>query len=161
MKVSEARPLIEEMEQERMINNDVVAREAILSVESDGIVVIDEIDKIVNNSDSRTGADASSEGVQRDLLPLIEGSTISTKYGNVNTDHILFVCSGAFHHCKPADLLPELQGRLPIRVELAGLKEEDLHRILTEPEVNLIRQQVELLGTEGVELKFEDDAVRH
>merc|ERR1712167_305387 len=151
MKVSEARPLIEEMEQERMINNDVVAREAILSVESDGIVVIDEIDKIVNNSDSRTGADASSEGVQRDLLPIIEGSTVSTKYGNVNTDHILFVCSGAFHSCKPSDLLPELQGRLPIRVELKGLDEEDLYRILTEPVTNIIMQNKALIATEGVE----------
>lgn len=160
MKISEARPLIEEMEQDRVINNDVVAREAILSVESDGIVVIDEIDKIVNNSDSRHGADASSEGVQRDLLPIIEGSTVSTKYGNVNTDHILFVCSGAFHSCKPSDMLAELQGRLPIRVNLKGLTREDLYRILTEPENNMIKQQLALLETEGVALHFTDAAIQ-
>lgn len=160
MMISEAKPFIEEMEQERVINNDVVAREAILSVESDGIVVIDEIDKIVNNSDSRHGADASSEGVQRDLLPIIEGSTVSTKYGNVNTDHILFVCSGAFHSCKPSDMLAELQGRLPIRVNLKGLTREDLYRILTEPENNMIKQQRALLETEGIALHFTDAAIQ-
>ena len=106
------------------------------------------------------GADASAEGVQRDLLPLIEGSTIATKYGNVKTDHILFVCSGAFHSAKPSDLLAELQGRLPIRVELKSLTEEDMHLILTVPEANLLRQQTALLGTENVELKITDEAVR-
>eukprot|EP00978_Attheya_sp_CCMP212_P031061 scaffold116116_cov46-Attheya_sp.AAC.1 len=105
-------------------------------------------------------ADASAEGVQRDLLPLIEGTTINTKYGNVNTDYILFVASGAFHAVKPSDMLPELQGRLPIRVELSGLTEEDLYKILTEPVANLVRQQVALIATEGVELVFEDDAIR-
>jgi ATP-dependent HslUV protease ATP-binding subunit HslU len=105
-------------------------------------------------------ADASAEGVQRDLLPLIEGTTINTKYGNVNTDYILFVASGAFHAVKPSDMLPELQGRLPIRVELSGLSEGDLYKILTEPVANLIRQQVELIGTEGVTLEFDDDAIR-
>lgn len=104
--------------------------------------------------------DASADGVQRDLLPLIEGTTISTKYGNVNTDYILFVASGAFHSVKPSDLLPELQGRLPIRVELKGLTEDDLYRILTEPVANLVRQQVELLGTEGVQLEFDDSGIR-
>jgi ATP-dependent HslUV protease ATP-binding subunit HslU len=119
-------------------------------------------DKICSSRDSfgTRSADASAEGVQRDLLPLIEGTTISTKYGNVNTDYILFVASGAFHAVKPSDLLPELQGRLPIRVELKGLTEDDLYRILTEPIANLIRQQVELIGTEGVELVFQDEAIR-
>lgn len=121
MKLSEARPLIEEQEAEKFINQEAVTREAIAAVEQDGIVFIDEIDKIVTSSEYRYGADASSEGVQRDLLPIIEGSVVSTKHGNVNTDYILFVCSGAFHSCKPSDMLAELQGRLPIRVELKGL----------------------------------------
>ncbi|DBB03431.1 TPA: hypothetical protein ACH3X3_010791 [Trebouxia sp. C0006] len=121
IKVSEARPLLEEGESERLINQDTVQKEAVQSVEQDGMVFIDEIDKIVVGSEMRYGADASSEGVQRDLLPIIEGSVVSTKYGNVNTDHILFICSGAFHSCKPSDMLAELQGRLPIRVELKGL----------------------------------------
>ena len=125
-----------------------------------GIIFVDEIDKICTPSNYRHGSDASSEGVQRDMLPLIEGSVISTKHGNVATDHMLFICSGAFHKCKPADLLPELQGRLPIRVELQGLKEEDLYRILTEPEVSLVKQQQMLLETEGVKLKFDDDAIK-
>lgn len=112
------------------------------------------------DSFSSRSADASAEGVQRDLLPLIEGTTINTKYGNVNTDYILFVASGAFHAVKPSDLLPELQGRLPIRVELNGLTEDDLYKILTEPVANLVRQQVEMIGTEGVSLEFDDDAVR-
>jgi len=107
-----------------------------------------------------SGADASAEGVQRDLLPLIEGSAVNTKYGNVNTDFILFVCSGAFHHSKPSDLLAELQGRLPIRVELQGLSEDDMYRILTEPVTNLIKQQIELMKTENVELVIDDEAVR-
>lgn len=119
-------------------------------------------DKICSSRESFGGrsADASAEGVQRDLLPLIEGCTINTKYGNVNTDYILFVASGAFHAVKPSDLLPELQGRLPIRVELKGLTENDLYRILTEPVANLVRQQVELIGTEGIELVFEEEAIR-
>jgi len=136
-----------------------IKKEAITAVEESGIVFIDEIDKICSSGDYR-GADASAEGVQRDLLPLIEGSTISTKHGNVNTDFILFISSGAFHSCKPSDLLAELQGRLPIRVELKGLTEDDMYRILTEPVTNMIRQQVELLATEGVDLVFEDDAIR-
>lgn len=128
-------------------------------MEESGIVFIDEIDKLVSTGDYR-GADASSEGVQRDLLPLIEGSTISTKHGNVNTDFILFIASGAFHSSKPSDLLAELQGRLPIRVTLKGLTQDDLYRILTEPVTNLIRQQVEMLNTEKVELSFTDGAIR-
>ena len=124
-----------------MLQDYDVIKEAIQVAEESGIVFIDEIDKLVNSSDYK-GADASSEGVQRDLLPIIEGSSISTKHGNVNTDFMLFICSGAFHSSKPSDLLAELQGRLPIRVNLKGLTEEDLLRILTEPEMSLIKQQV-------------------
>lgn len=159
MPISEAKPLIEEIEMDKLLDMTDVTREAIQAVEDNGIVFIDEIDKIVNTSEYR-GADASAEGVQRDLLPLIEGSTINTKHGNVNTDHILFIASGAFHAAKPSDLLAELQGRLPIRVELKGLSEDDLYRILTEPVTNLIRQQVALMETEGVELDFSDEAIR-
>jgi len=159
MAIRDARPLIEEQEVERLLEGIDVNREAVAAVEESGIVFIDEIDKIVNASDYR-GADASAEGVQRDLLPLIEGSTISTKYGNVNTDYVLFIASGAFHSSKPSDLLAELQGRLPIRVELDGLTEGDMYRILTEPETNLIAQQRALLATENVLLDFTDDAVR-
>ncbi|EFN57346.1 hypothetical protein CHLNCDRAFT_56057 [Chlorella variabilis] len=160
MKVSEARPLIEEQEAERYINAESVTREAIQAVEQDGIVFIDEIDKIVTSSEHRYGGDASAEGVQRDLLPIIEGSTVSTKHGNVNTDYILFICSGAFHSCKPSDMLAELQGRLPIRVELKGLTAEDFYKILTEPESNMIKQQQALLTTENVELIFTDASIR-
>ncbi|GAB4824107.1 hypothetical protein N2152v2_011153 [Parachlorella kessleri] len=160
MKVSEARPLLEDQEAEKYINSDVVTREAIQAVEQDGIVFIDEIDKIVTSSEYRYGADASSEGVQRDLLPIIEGSVVSTKYGNVNTDYILFICSGAFHSCKPSDMLAELQGRLPIRVELKGLTKDDFYKILTEPETNMLRQQQALLATENVDLHFTDAAIR-
>lgn len=142
-----------------MLDDYDIPREAIASVEESGIVFIDEIDKLVSSGDYR-GADASSEGVQRDLLPLIEGSTISTKHGNVNTDFILFIASGAFHSSKPSDLLAELQGRLPIRVTLKGLSQDDLYRILTEPVTNLIRQQVEMLSSEKVELSFTDSAIR-
>ncbi|GMI23534.1 hypothetical protein TrCOL_g11278 [Triparma columacea] len=159
MKVKDARPIIEEMELEKLLDMGDIKKEAITAVEDSGIVFIDEIDKICSSGDYR-GADASAEGVQRDLLPLIEGSTVSTKHGNVNTDFILFISSGAFHSCKPSDLLAELQGRLPIRVNLNGLTEDDMYRILTEPVTNMIRQQVELLATEGVELVFEDDAIR-
>ena len=114
----------------------------------------------MTNPDGHRGADASSEGVQQDLLPIIEGSTVSTKHGNVNTDHILFIASGAFHNCKPSDMLAELQGRLPIRVELKGLTKNDLYRILTEPEHNMVKQQIALMSTEGVQLVFTDDAIR-
>ncbi|KDD76233.1 hypothetical protein H632_c306p2, partial [Helicosporidium sp. ATCC 50920] len=137
-----------------------LVREAVASAEQDGIVFIDEIDKIVSSSESRSGADASSEGVQRDLLPIIEGSVVGTKHGNVRTDHMLFIASGAFHACKPSDMLAELQGRLPIRVELRGLSERDLLRILEEPDSSMLRQQVALLATEGVDLEFTPEAVR-
>lgn len=159
MKIGQARPILEDLEAEKMLEDMDITKEAISSVEESGIVFIDEIDKIVSSGDYR-GADASSEGVQRDLLPLIEGSSISTKHGNVNTEFILFIASGAFHSAKPSDLLAELQGRLPIRVTLKGLSEDDMYRILTEPKTNLIKQQIELLKTENVELSFTDEAIR-
>jgi len=159
MTIAEARPILEESESERLLEDFDVIKEAISAVEESGIVFIDEIDKLVSTGDFR-GADASSEGVQRDLLPLIEGSTISTKHGNINTDIILFIASGAFHSVKPSDLLAELQGRLPIRVTLKGLSQEDLYKILTEPVTNLIQQQLELLKAENVNLKFTDDAIK-
>ena len=147
-------------ESDKLIDTDVIVAEAIDAVENNGIVFLDEIDKICSRSEAgRIGGDVSREGVQRDLLPLIEGTTISTKYGPVKTDHVLFIASGAFHVAKPSDLLPELQGRLPIRVELRPLTREDFRRILTEPEASLIKQYVALMGTENVALTFTDDAV--
>ncbi len=150
-------PLIAE-ESDKLIDNDECVREAISDVENNGIVFIDEMDKICAR-EGRGGADVSREGVQRDLLPLIEGTTVSTKHGSVKTDHVLFITSGAFHVAKPSDLLPELQGRLPIRVELASLNEEDFRRILTETEACLTKQYTALLGTEGVELEFTPSAI--
>lgn len=161
LRISEAREVILEIELDKLLETVDIKKEAIQAVEESGIVFIDEIDKICSSRDfSSRSADASAEGVQRDLLPLIEGTTIDTKHGNIKTDYILFVASGAFHAVKPSDLLPELQGRLPIRVELKGLTEEDLYKILTEPEANLVRQQTELIATEGVRLEFHDDAIR-
>merc|ERR1719416_202591 len=161
MTVKEARQVILDIELERLLENIDLKKEAVHAVEESGIVFIDEIDKICSSRDhSSKSADASAEGVQRDLLPLVEGTTISTKYGNVDTDYMLFIGSGAFHAVKPSDMLPELQGRLPIRVELNGLTEEDLYKILTEPEANLVTQQIELIKTEGVSLAFNDDALR-
>eukprot|EP01035_Chromulina_nebulosa_P020116 gene20116-26121_t len=157
--INEARPILEETEVEKLLEDFDIMKEAINAVEENGIVFIDEIDKLVNSADYR-GADASSEGVQRDLLPLIEGTAIATKHGNVNTDFILFIASGAFHSVKPSDLLAELQGRLPIRVNLKGLTENDLYRILTEPVTNLIKQQLELLKVENVHLSFTDCAIK-
>jgi len=145
-------------ESDKLLDDDKVTQEALHAVENDGIVFLDEIDKITARSD-RQGADVSREGVQRDLLPLIEGTTVATKHGAVKTDHILFIASGAFHLAKPSDLLPELQGRLPIRVELNALTREDFGRILREPENSLIRQYVALLDTEGVTLEFTEDAI--
>ena len=150
-------PLISE-ESDKLIDQEALTAEAVELAENDGIVFLDEIDKVASRQD-RSGADVSREGVQRDLLPLIEGTTVSTKYGPVKTDHILFIASGAFHVAKPSDLLPELQGRLPIRVELKALSRDDLRRILTEPEANLIMQHKALLLTEGVTLDFTDDAI--
>ncbi|MEZ5830673.1 MAG: ATP-dependent protease ATPase subunit HslU [Dongiaceae bacterium] len=150
-------PLIAE-ESEKLLDQEKVLGEAVQMTEQHGIVFLDEIDKICARSE-RVGADVSREGVQRDLLPLIEGTTVSTKHGPVKTDHILFIASGAFHIAKPADLLPELQGRLPIRVELSALTRDDLKRILTEPEASLITQYKALLGTEELALTFTDDAI--
>mmetsp|Transcript_24470 Transcript_24470/g.42863 ORF Transcript_24470/g.42863 Transcript_24470/m.42863 type:complete len:566 (+) Transcript_24470:148-1845(+) len=161
MPISEAREVILEIEIEKMLEKLDLKKEAVAAAEESGIVFIDEIDKICSSKDFNSkSADASAEGVQRDLLPLVEGTTISTKYGNVNTDYMLFIASGAFHAVKPSDMLPELQGRLPIRVELNGLTEDDLYKILTEPEANLVVQQIALIKTEGVELTFDDDALR-
>ncbi len=145
-------------ESDKLLDQDQINSEAIDAVENNGIVFLDEIDKICARSE-RQGADVSREGVQRDLLPLIEGTTVSTKYGPVKTDHVLFIASGAFHIAKPSDLLPELQGRLPIRVELKALGRDDFKRILTEPESSLIKQYKALLGTEGIELDFTEDGV--
>jgi ATP-dependent HslUV protease ATP-binding subunit HslU len=145
-------------ESDKLLDNEELIQEAIVSVENDGIVFLDEIDKICAR-EGRYGADVSREGVQRDLLPLIEGTTIATKHGQVKTDHILFIASGAFHVAKPSDLLPELQGRLPIRVELHPLTKEDFRRILTETEASLIKQYVALMETEGLTLEFTDDAI--
>ena len=145
-------------EGDKLLDGDSLTKEALLLAENEGIVFLDEIDKVAGRQD-RGGADVSREGVQRDLLPLIEGTTVSTKYGPVKTDHVLFIASGAFHVAKPSDLLPELQGRLPIRVELKALTRDDFKRILTEPEANLIRQNQALLATEDVTLTFTDDAV--
>ncbi len=158
LKVAEAwTPLIAE-ESDKLLDQEALTREAIQLAENSGIVFVDEIDKVASRAE-RGGADVSREGVQRDLLPLIEGTTVSTKYGPVKSDHVLFIASGAFHVAKPSDLLPELQGRLPIRVELKALTREDFRRILTEPEANLIRQHQALMATEGVRLEFTPEAI--
>ena len=160
LKVSVAREQLIREEADKLLDDDALKREAVEHTQNHGIVFLDEIDKVCATSEHGTrSGDVSREGVQRDLLPLIEGTTVSTKYGSVKTDHILFIASGAFHVSKPSDLLPELQGRLPIRVELSGLSRDDLKRILMEPEHSLIKQYVSLLGTEGVTLEFADDAV--
>ena len=158
MSVTESHEVLVEEEADKLLDEDAVVREAIDAVEQTGIVFLDEIDKISVRSD-RQGADVSREGVQRDLLPLIEGTTVATKHGAVKTDHVLFIASGAFHTSKPSDLLPELQGRLPIRVELKALTEDDFRRILTEPEASLIRQYKALMATEQVTLDITDDAI--
>ncbi|GHD69125.1 ATP-dependent protease ATPase subunit HslU [Luteimonas padinae] len=153
-----ARPLLIEEEAGKLVNEDEVRAAAIEACEQHGIVFIDEIDKVAKRSEGM-GADVSREGVQRDLLPLVEGSTVSTKYGPVKTDHILFIASGAFHLAKPSDLIPEMQGRFPIRVELTALSKDDFVRILTEPKAALTKQYVELMKTEGLDLAFTDDAI--
>ncbi|MDA5194595.1 ATP-dependent protease ATPase subunit HslU [Govanella unica] len=158
MSVSEAAKILTIEEGDKLVDEERLVREAVHAAEQSGIVFIDEIDKIASNQ-NRSGADVSREGVQRDLLPLIEGTTVSTKYGPVKTDHILFIASGAFSLAKPSDLLPELQGRLPIRVELDALTEDDFRRILSEPDNSLIKQYVALLKTEEVTLSFTDDGI--
>ncbi|HWV42429.1 ATP-dependent protease ATPase subunit HslU [Pseudorhodoplanes sp.] len=156
--VAESHDLLVNEEADKLLDTETVVQEAIRAVENNGIVFLDEIDKITAR-DGRVGGDVSREGVQRDLLPLIEGTTVSTKHGPVKTDHILFIASGAFHVSKPSDLLPELQGRLPIRVELKALTREDFRRILTDTEASLIKQYIALMATEGVTLNFTEDAI--
>ena len=156
--VADSYDILVNEESDKLLDTDQLTQEAIKTVENNGIVFLDEIDKICAR-EGRIGADVSREGVQRDLLPLIEGTTVATKHGSVKTDHILFIASGAFHISKPSDLLPELQGRLPIRVELKPLTRDDFRRILTEPEASLIKQYVALMATEGVNLEFSQDAI--
>ena len=156
--VADSYDILVNEESDKLLDTDQLTQEAIKTVENNGIVFLDEIDKICAR-EGRIGADVSREGVQRDLLPLIEGTTVATKHGSVKTDHILFIASGAFHISKPSDLLPELQGRLPIRVELKPLTRDDFRRILTEPEASLIKQYVALMATEGVNLEFSEDAI--
>jgi len=158
VKIPEALEALTQEEASKLVDMDVVAKEAVRRVEQSGIVFIDEIDKIAGR-DSVVGPDVSRQGVQRDLLPIVEGSTVNTKYGMVRTDHILFIASGAFHTAKPSDLIPEFQGRFPIRVELEPLTREDFVRILTEPKNALIKQYIALMATEGVQLRFSDDAI--
>jgi len=156
--VADSYDILVSEESDKLLDSDQLTQEAIKTVENNGIVFLDEIDKICAR-EGRIGADVSREGVQRDLLPLIEGTTVATKHGSVKTDHILFIASGAFHISKPSDLLPELQGRLPIRVELKPLTRDDFRRILTEPEASLIKQYIALMATEGVSLEFSEDAI--
>jgi ATP-dependent HslUV protease ATP-binding subunit HslU len=159
-KISEAKKIIAQEEAQKLIDMEAVQKEAIERVENSGIVFIDEIDKVAGGGGKGQGPDVSREGVQRDLLPIVEGSNVNTKYGTVKTDHILFIASGAFHVAKPSDLIPELQGRFPIRVELKSLTEEDFVQILTQPQNALLKQYQALLKTEGVELEFTKDAIR-
>ena len=156
--VADSHDILINEESDKLLDNDQLTQDAIKVVENNGIVFLDEIDKICGR-EGRVGADVSREGVQRDLLPLIEGTIVATKHGSVKTDHILFIASGAFHISKPSDLLPELQGRLPIRVELKPLTRDDFRRILTEPEASLIKQYIALMATEGVSLEFSQDAI--
>ncbi len=159
-KISEAKKIIAQEEAQKLIDMENVQKEAIERVENSGIVFVDEIDKVAGGGGKGQGPDVSREGVQRDLLPIVEGSNVNTKYGAVRTDHILFIASGAFHVSKPSDLIPELQGRFPIRVELKSLTEDDFVQILTQPQNALLKQYQAMLKTEGVELEFTDDAIR-
>ncbi len=158
--IPEALKIFEQEEAQKLVDMDGVVKEAISRVENNGIVFVDEIDKVATTGGETRGPDVSREGVQKDLLPIVEGSTVMTKYGAVRTDHVLFIASGAFHTTKPSDLIPELQGRFPIRVELNSLNEEDFYKILTMPENALIKQYTALLATEGVSIRFTDDAIR-
>ncbi|MEA5258872.1 ATP-dependent protease ATPase subunit HslU [Arcicella aquatica] len=159
MTIADARKVLLEEESAKLIDMDEVKEEAIRKAENLGIIFIDEIDKIASSRSGGGGPDVSREGVQRDMLPIVEGSTVNTKYGVINTDHVLFIAAGAFHVSKPSDLIPELQGRFPIRVELQSLKEEDFYRILKEPKSALTKQYISLLQSEGVELSFDDEAL--
>ena len=159
MRVAEALKLLIEEESHKMVDEEEIKAQAIESVEQNGIVFLDEIDKVARRSEGHSGGEVSREGVQRDLLPLVEGSTVSTKYGMIKTDHILFIASGAFHLSKPSDLIPELQGRLPIRVELSALSVEDFTRILSEPDASLTEQYTALMATDGVDLSFSEDGI--
>ncbi|WP_020507655.1 ATP-dependent protease ATPase subunit HslU [Lamprocystis purpurea] len=160
LRIKDARKLLTDEEASKRVNEEELKLRAIENVEQNGIVFLDEIDKVTRRAEGMSGADVSREGVQRDLLPLVEGSTVSTKHGSVRTDHILFIASGAFHLARPSDLIPELQGRLPIRVELKALTTEDFVRILTEPDASLTDQYRALLATEGVNLEFTEDGIR-
>ncbi|UXH46721.1 HslU--HslV peptidase ATPase subunit [Rossellomorea vietnamensis] len=160
LKVKEARVVLTNEEAQKLIDMDEVTQEAIIRAEQSGIIFIDEIDKIASKSSGQSSADVSREGVQRDILPVVEGSTIVTKYGSVKTDHVLFIAAGAFHMSKPSDLIPELQGRFPIRVELQKLSTDDFVRILVEPDNAIIKQYIALMETEGIQIEFSDDAIR-
>ena len=160
MKIAKAMKVLQEEEAAKLVNDEDIKLRAVEAVEQNGIVFLDEIDKICKRSDHGSGGEVSREGVQRDLLPIVEGSTVSTKYGAIKTDHILFIASGAFHLTKPSDLIPELQGRFPIRVELSALSADDFVRILTEPNASLTEQYVALLATEGVNLSFAEDGIK-
>ena len=159
MRIKDAYPLLLDEESARLVNEEEIKQQALQNAEQNGIVFIDELDKVAKRSEY-AGADVSREGVQRDLLPLVEGCTVSTRYGMIKTDHILFIASGAFHLSKPSDLIPELQGRLPIRVELRALNVDDFKRILTEPQASLQEQYRALMDTEGVDLGFTEDAIQ-
>jgi ATP-dependent HslUV protease ATP-binding subunit HslU len=160
LKVKEARVVLTNEEAQKLIDMDEVTQEAIVRAEQSGIIFIDEIDKIASKSSGQSSADVSREGVQRDILPVVEGSTVVTKHGSVKTDHVLFIAAGAFHMSKPSDLIPELQGRFPIRVELQKLSTEDFVRILVEPDNAIIKQYIALMETEGIQIEFSDDAIR-
>jgi len=159
MRVKDALKLLVEEESHKMVDDEEIKSRAIDSVEQNGIVFLDEIDKVAQRSEGGSGGEVSREGVQRDLLPLVEGSTVSTKYGMIKTDHVLFIASGAFHLSKPSDLIPELQGRLPIRVELEALSVEDFTKILSEPDASLTEQYIALMKTDGVDLGFDESGI--
>ena len=160
MSVDDARETLVQEEAQKLIDQENAVREAIQRVENSGIVFIDEIDKVAGSSSGKSGPDVSREGVQRDLLPVVEGTNVFTKYGMVKSDHILFIASGAFHISKPSDLIPEMQGRFPIRVELSSLTADDFVRILTEPENALLKQYIAMLESEEVKLKFDNEAIK-
>jgi len=160
LRIKDAFKILSEEESEKLVNIDDLKNQAIEAVEQNGIVFLDELDKVAKRSDNNQGGDVSRDGVQRDLLPLVEGSTVNTKYGMVKSDHILFIASGAFHLTKPSDLIPELQGRMPIRVELKALTSDDFVRILTEPDASLSKQYIALMEPESCQLEFKEDGIK-